>query len=237
MQAVIPAAGRGTRLGELTADRPKPLVEVGGEPLITHAFDAAIDAGVEELIVVIGHLGDRIRRRVGTSYRGRPVSYVCQPEPRGLADAVAQAAPRVAGPFLVVNGDNVVLAPLGEVVRTVTAGGADGALLVEHAGRSEAARTGVVETRDGRVTRVIEKPSQPPSTTITTGVYLLPQAAVHACRLVEPADCGEVDLADAVSLLVSAGYRLAAVFTDAARVNVNTPADVDRAERILADRA
>ncbi|MDV7349652.1 NTP transferase domain-containing protein [Halorubrum distributum] len=49
MDAVIPAAGRGSRLGELTADRPKGLVEVAGRPLLAHVFDTAVDTVVDEL--------------------------------------------------------------------------------------------------------------------------------------------------------------------------------------------
>lgn len=237
MQAVIPAAGRGTRMGELTADRPKALVHVGGKPLVTYAFDAAIEAGVAELVVITGYHGEQLRRHVGTRYRDRPVAYAHQAEPRGLADAVAQATHHLDGPFLVVNGDNVVVESLESVVRPVRTGEADGALLVDRADHAEAAATGVVETREGQVVRVREKPDRPPTTTITTGVYLLPEVAVHACHLVEPGDRGEVELADAVSLLVSAGYRLDAVSATGPRINVNTPADVERAERILREHA
>ena len=56
MKAVVPAAGRGSRLEELTADQPKGLVEVAGKPLLAHVFERAVDAGVNELVVVIGYV-------------------------------------------------------------------------------------------------------------------------------------------------------------------------------------
>ena len=52
MNAVIPAAGRGSRLGELTADRPKGLVDIAGRPLLAHVFETAVDTRVDELAVV-----------------------------------------------------------------------------------------------------------------------------------------------------------------------------------------
>ena len=55
MDAVIPAAGRGSRLGKLTADRPKGLVEVAGRPLLAHVFETTVDAGDDELVVIVGY--------------------------------------------------------------------------------------------------------------------------------------------------------------------------------------
>ncbi|MDB2225912.1 NTP transferase domain-containing protein [Halorubrum ezzemoulense] len=65
MDVVIPAAGRGSRLGELTADRPKGLVDVAGRPLLTRVFETAVDAGVGPLVVVRGGPDRRaVRRRL-----------------------------------------------------------------------------------------------------------------------------------------------------------------------------
>ena len=59
MDAVIPAAGRGSRLGELTADRPKGLVDVAGGPLLAHVFETAVEAGADEVITLIQSPIDR----------------------------------------------------------------------------------------------------------------------------------------------------------------------------------
>ena len=88
MEAVIPAAGRGSRLGTLTADRPKGLVEIAGRPLLASVFDRAVEAGADELVVVIGYEGAQIVERFGDSFRETPITYVHQRERRGLAHAV-----------------------------------------------------------------------------------------------------------------------------------------------------
>ena len=54
MQALVPAAGEGTRLRPLTADRPKGLVEVAGQPLLAHVFESLADLGIDGIVVVIG---------------------------------------------------------------------------------------------------------------------------------------------------------------------------------------
>jgi glucose-1-phosphate thymidylyltransferase len=74
MDAVIPAAKRGSRLGELTADRPKGLVEVAGRPLLSHIFETAVEADADELVVV----GDVVR-----GFR-----FHCAPDRRGDVDHV-----------------------------------------------------------------------------------------------------------------------------------------------------
>jgi glucose-1-phosphate thymidylyltransferase len=78
MYAVIPAAGRGSRLGELTANRPKGLVHIAGQPLLAHVFDRAREAGGDELVVVIGYEGAQIVDQFGDTYAGMPITYVHQ---------------------------------------------------------------------------------------------------------------------------------------------------------------
>ncbi|MFP4590188.1 MAG: sugar phosphate nucleotidyltransferase [Halobacteriales archaeon] len=231
MQAVIPAAGRGSRMGALTSTRPKGLVPVAGRPLIEYAMAAAVRLGADRLVVVTGYRGDELRARLGATHAGRPIRYVEQPERRGLADAVAKAGTALEGDFLLVNGDNVFGEGLDDGRRELFDD--DGALLVEVADRKTARRTGVVEVGGDHVVRAGERPEEPSTTLVTTGVYALPAEAVHACHLVTPSDRGECELADAVDLLVRAGYRIRAVPFDGERVNVNTPADLTRADRLV----
>ena len=54
MEGVVPAAGEGSRLRPMTADKPKGMLEVAGQPLLTYVFETLVDAGVEELVVVVG---------------------------------------------------------------------------------------------------------------------------------------------------------------------------------------
>ncbi|TKX48499.1 sugar nucleotidyltransferase [Halorubrum sp. SD690R] len=74
MDAVIPAVGRGSRLGELTADRPKGLVEVAGRPLLAHVFETAVEAGADELVVIVGYEAGQIIDRFGHAFEGIPIT-------------------------------------------------------------------------------------------------------------------------------------------------------------------
>ena len=234
MEAVIPAAGRGSRLGALTDAQPKGLVEVAGQPLLASVFDRAVEAGADELVVVIGYEGAQIVDQFGDSFHETPITYVHQRERRGLAHAVLHAEPHVAGAFLVVNGDNVFAELLQPAVAALHRDGVDGVIAAEEVSRDTASRTGVVELAGEAVARIVEKPTAPSSTLVTTGCFVLPDATFEACTLVQPSAEGEYQLSEAVGLLAHAGYTITTVRVGK-RVNVNTPADIERAEALVQD--
>jgi len=237
MKAVIPAAGKGTRLRPLTDDTPKALVEVGGTPILTHCFEQLRDVDVDEFVVVVGYRMDDIVAHYGDAYRGTPITYAHQREQRGLGHAVLKAAPHVDDTFVLLNGDNVVRADLAPAVERQRRDDVDAVVRIETVAL-ETARTGgvVVTNEDGRVVELVEKPDDPPSTLVNAGCHVLPPAVFHACELVEPGDRGEYELSDAIDLLVAAGQTVQAVPLDGWRVNVNTPADVERAKERLTNR-
>lgn len=105
--AVILAAGMGSRLRPLTATMPKCLTEINGWPLILHAIDALADAGVERVAIVVGYLGERIRFKVGIYVRGMKITYL---ENHVYADTNTAFSLALAGEYLragayVVEGD------------------------------------------------------------------------------------------------------------------------------------
>ncbi len=107
MQAVVLAAGKGTRLRPLTEDKPKALVEVDGRPIVEDVFDNLLALDVSELIVVVGHRKEQIIDRYGDSYRDVPITYAHQREQLGLAHAIRQVEPMVDDDFALMLGDNV----------------------------------------------------------------------------------------------------------------------------------
>lgn len=237
MQAVIPAAGAGTRLRPLTASRPKGLVEVAGKPILTHCFEQLLDLQISDVIVIVGYRGQDIIDHYGDSFADLSLTYVWQEERRGLAHALLQAHEHVEDDCLLLNGDNVFRANLEAVVSAQRDSAVDGVALVTDVEPAEARRTGAVVVDGDRIVEIVEKSSDPPSTLVSAGCYLLPLAIFHACRLIRPGADGEYQLSDAVSVLCRAGYDFVPVHLDGWRVNVNTPADIDRAEaRLLGNR-
>lgn len=108
MRAMILAAGRGERLRPLTDETPKPLIEVGGKPLIEHHVERLAGAGFRELVVNLSHLGDLIEDTLGNGTRyGVNISYSREPEGAlETGGGIVQALDLLGnGPFAVVNGD------------------------------------------------------------------------------------------------------------------------------------
>ena len=235
MQAVVPAAGEGTRLRPLTADQPKGLVDVADKPLLTHVFETLADLTVTDIVVVVGYRGDDIREYYGDSFDGTPLSYVEQHERRGLAHAVLQAAPLVEDEFVLLNGDNVFDADLSPVVRRHRRGDAAVTSVVEEVSRERAREGGVFAFEDGDVVGVVEKPDDPPSRYIPRGVYVCSPLLFPACELVTPGHTGEFELSDALDLLVHAGHDVETVPFAGWCCNVNTPADCERVETHFED--
>ncbi|WP_435068359.1 UTP--glucose-1-phosphate uridylyltransferase AglF [Haloplanus sp. C73] len=236
MQAVVLAAGKGTRLRPLTDDTPKALVEVDGTPLVEHVFDDLIDLDVEEFIVVVGYLKEQIMERYGDEYRGVPITYAHQREQKGLAHALLTAEPYVDDDFMLMLGDNIFEGNLGDVVNRQQEDRADAAFLVEEVPMEEASRYGVCNTNKyGEIIEVLEKPDDPPSNLVMTGFYTFSPAIFHACHLVQPSDRGEYELPDAIDLLIQSGRTIDAIRLDGWRIDVGYPEDREQAEQRLAD--
>ncbi len=108
MQAVILAAGNSARLGDLTKDRPKCLIEVDGLPLISYSLAYLRAAGISEVVVVTGYRGDVLRSALGAGLPGLPVRYVDNPDyaDTGSVISLLAAAREIrSSPFLLLESD------------------------------------------------------------------------------------------------------------------------------------
>ncbi|MDG5758910.1 UTP--glucose-1-phosphate uridylyltransferase AglF [Natronococcus sp. A-GB1] len=232
MQAVVLAAGEGTRLRPLTEDKPKALVEVDGKPLVEDVFDNLLEIGVTELVVVVGYQKEQLIERYGDAYEGVPITYAHQREQLGLAHAILQAEPHVDDDFVLMLGDNVFRGNLGDVIKRQHEERADAAFLVEEVPYEEASRYGVLDTNGyGEIVEVVEKPEEPPSNLVMTGFYTFTPAIFHACHLVQPSDRGEYELPDAIDLLIQSGRTIDAIRMDGWRIDVGYPEDREKAEQ------
>ena len=107
MQTIILAAGRGTRLNYLTENCPKPLIKISGKPILEHTL-SSLPPEIDEVVMVIGYLGEKIRKMFGNQFQGRNIKYVPLAHLLGTAYAVWQTRPLLREEkFLVLNGDDL----------------------------------------------------------------------------------------------------------------------------------
>lgn len=227
--AVILAGGLGTRMGSLSLDRPKHLLEIGGEPVIAHQLRWLAGHGVVDVVLATAHLADRFAPVLGDGSRwGVRLQYATEPAPLGtgggLRFAVA-ARGDVPDWIVVVNGDLLTGHDLGRQLAL-----ADDRLdAVLHIRTVDDARPFgcVVADAGGRVTAFLEKSPHPPSHEVNGGTYVL------AARVVEAIGPGVVSLErDVLPALVARGgvtaYREQALWED-----IGTPEAVVRTSRRL----
>ncbi|HEV2440144.1 MAG TPA: nucleotidyltransferase family protein [bacterium] len=224
------AAGRGRRLEPLTVTRPKPLLRVAGRPILQYVLDPLARIGVQDIVVVVGHLGEQIAAYL-ESRSGPRARVVVQSPLGGNGDAVRAARQYLDGPLLVAFGDTIVRGDLAPACR---AGVASIAVARVDDGRSY----GVVESdAEGWVRRLWEKPALPPSHDAVAGTFVFPEGR----RLREALDemeheaagrDGEVWLTDVVQHMIDAGERVGMFYVEAF-YDCGTPERLAEAERAL----
>ncbi|WP_255197140.1 sugar phosphate nucleotidyltransferase [Halorarius litoreus] len=191
---VVLAAGEGTRLRPLTRNRPKPMLPAGNRPIIEYVLDALLDAGLDEIVLVVGYRSARVQEHFGPTYRDVPLTYVHQDKQLGSGHALLQAREVVDGPFVAVNGDRVV--DPEDVASVVEAFDGETAIAVrEH---PNASKYGAVRVSGDRLTELVEKPTSDDYRLINAGIYAFSPAIFDVLAGTERED-GTLFLPNAVA--------------------------------------
>ncbi len=219
MQAVILAAGKGSRLHPITTSRTKAMLPILGQPIVERVMEGLAHNGVDEFILVASPEDTDIVTyfKHESPLRGH-VTFVEQGERLGMAHALRQAAPHLRGQFALSACDNLVSE---EHVRDLIA--AHGVEPSHHATLSLmkvppelVARTGIVEMREGFITRIVEKPkpSEAPSDIASLPLYVFTQHILDYLPRVSRSSRGEYELQDAIQMLINDGGKVRGVLTN-----------------------
>jgi bifunctional UDP-N-acetylglucosamine pyrophosphorylase/glucosamine-1-phosphate N-acetyltransferase len=234
MKAIILAAGEGTRLRPLTSNTPKPLLLVAGKPFLTHVLEALKEAGVTEVAILVGWKANRIKEFYGDgSELGMSITYLEQKERLGTADAVRFAQRITDEPFICLNGDVVVSG--GDLISMRRLHEEKGVTVMGAVEVDDPSNFGVLETKEGMLVKVIEKPSRPPSNLINAGMFVFTPEIFHAISHIGKSPRGEYEVTDALSLLAEKdGVALHTLQTR--WIDVGRPWDLLTANEIFMDR-
>ena len=233
---VILAAGKGTRMLPFSERYPKPILPIGGKPLLVHQIEAMRDLGVRDIILVIGHLGYEIVRCLGDGSRfGVSLRYVEQEETLGIAHALCRLEQYVDRPFFLFLGDIFFETDdLGQMLsRMANVAGSHGRAHAVLAVKRESDRRIIQRNfvvhvgEDSAVTRVIEKPRHPRTDLKGCGLYLFDASFFDAVRRTpRTAMRDEYEITDAIQIFIDDGWRVEAAEVVREDLNLSFPSDL-----------
>jgi UDP-N-acetylglucosamine diphosphorylase / glucose-1-phosphate thymidylyltransferase / UDP-N-acetylgalactosamine diphosphorylase / glucosamine-1-phosphate N-acetyltransferase / galactosamine-1-phosphate N-acetyltransferase len=215
MKAVILAAGKGTRMGDLTANLPKPMVAVEGKPVLEHIIEGLRDeAGIKDIFIITGWCGHVIRDYFGDGARfGVSVTYGEQAVQDGTGKAPEVAQSWLGNDrFLLTYGDILLARPPTDYKLLVEAFKEDGVIALKD-GQDLTKGGAVVLDGQGFMIELIEKGSgTPPANSFyNAGIYLLPPSIFKYTAALEKSPRGEYEFTDALKAFVKGGARLRGV--------------------------
>jgi glucose-1-phosphate thymidylyltransferase len=237
VRALVLSGGEGSRLRPITHTSAKQLIPVAGRPILFHALDAIRDAGIREVGVVVGPPNEQeVRSAVGDGEAwGLSVTFVHQPQPLGLANAVSVAEAFIRGePFLMYLGDNVLFGGVERFVEEFERTRPDASILLARV--RDPAQFGVAVLDGSRVVTLVEKPKEPPSDLALVGVYLFDEAILEACARLQPSWRGEYEITEAIQSLIDEGKTVHAEIVDGYWKDTGRPEDLLEANRMLLAR-
>lgn len=239
MKALILAGGRGKRLKELAEDTNKCLLDIAGKPAIEYNLDRAADIDdVNEIIIVVGHKAEDIINRYGTSYRGKKIKYVLQPEQRGLVHAIECSKDAIGkDDFFILLGDEVLTNSrhVGMIKKFKNEGlfAVCGVMFQEDKSKIGRTYTVIIDNSE-RIYRLIEKPKKALNNYQGTGhcifkneiLSFIERTPIHPER-------GERELPDLIQCAIDDG-QIVKIFNLCDKyTNINSEEDLVEARKML----
>ena len=209
MKAIIPVAGIGTRLRPHTYTQPKVLLNVAGKPILGHIIDKLVENSIKDILLVIGHLGEKIKSYTVSSYPDVNFEFIEQKEPLGLGHAVYLAREffEKDDEVLIILGDTIFDFDLSKFLKSKFT--TIGVKPVD-----DPRRFGVVLLDgDNFAKKLVEKPAQPESNLAIVGIYLIKNPKLLKESLEEVVEGeiktrGEYQLTDALQIMLNKGEKI-----------------------------
>ena len=210
-KAILTGGGRATRLRPVTSTMNKHLIPLANKPMIFHAIDKVVEAGVEEIFINLNPGETELQKSIGDGgHWGVKITFYEQEGgPQGVAHVVKQAEKFIGDdPFLFYLSDNVILGSIKEFVDEFTRGGYDCMLALSKV--QDPQRFGVpVFDNAGKLVDVVEKPEKPASDFAVTGIYLYgPKLFFQAFGNIEKSARGEYEISSIHSFLLKNGHKV-----------------------------
>ena len=225
MKGVLLTAGEGTRMRPLTLTRPKTMLQVGGKPILQYNLEALRDAGIKDIIMVVGYKEEVIKDYFGDgSSFGVNITYITQKERLGTAHAINYVKDEIDSAFVVLNGDIIVDSILiRKLVAKFEANNASSVLTLTEV--EDPSSFGVVEIEDDRIRNIVEKPTleEAPSNLINAGIYLFDKVIFDAISKTEKSEREEYEITDSLKIQMKEKKVILGLKSDSKWIDVGRP--------------
>ncbi len=206
MKAVVLAAGLGTRLEPVTSDLPKCMLPLAGKPVLEHILLGIKDAGIRDIVLVVGYKKESIKGYFGGGRRwGLRIRYVEQRVRLGTAHAIGLTG--IKEDFLALNGDTLYSAE--DIKRIV--GSYYGVTMLGVKRVDEPSQYGVVRVVNGYVKEIVEKPKKYISDLVNVGLYVFTPKIFDVIKRTEKSKRGEYEITSSIGLLLKEGEKVKAL--------------------------
>ena len=209
MKGLLLAGGRGTRLRPLTFTGNKHMLPIANKPMILYGLEHLRSAGIKEIGIILGPIREGVVELLGDGADyGVHITYIDQPEPKGLAHAVKVAESFLDDePFTMYLGDNMLKQGAQPLIDVFNREGCDCVIGVAEV--DDPSRYGVVVfDEDGAIKRLVEKPRDPISRWALVGVYVFNSMIFDAVKAIKPSWRGELEITDAIQTLLEQGAKV-----------------------------
>ena len=237
MKALILAGGSGKRLMSNSQGPNKCMLQFFDKPLVEYSLENAVKAGVEEIVLVVGYRAEEIINEFGNCYQDVKIKYVIQYDPKGLVHAIDCSRSTIGNSdFMLFLADEILRDPRHpEMIEQfyseelfVVCG------VVEEPDVDKIRKTYAViqDDRDRRIYRLIEKPRKPHNNIRGTGNCVFRAGIIEYLDLTPVNQSrGEKELPDLIQCAIDDGHKVKAFDIGNAYVNINTPEDIEIAEK------
>jgi len=209
VKGLLLAGGHGTRLRPLTFTGNKHMLPIANKQMILYGLEHLVDAGIKEIAIILGPIKEDVKELLGDgSEFGAKITYVDQPEPKGLAHAIAVSKDFLGDePFAMYLGDNMLKQGAQPLIDLFKKNESDCVIGLSEV--RDPSRYGVaILDEAGRIKNLVEKPRQPASNWALIGVYVFNNKIFEALKKIKPSWRGELEITDAIQTLIDTGAKV-----------------------------
>ncbi len=234
MKGIILHGGHGTRLRPLTHTGPKQLLPIANKPMSQYCVESLKDAGITDIAIIIGGPGsNKVQEYYGAGENfGVKFTYVFQDYPKGIAHAISLCKEFIGNEkFIVFLGDNILERSISQYAKEFEKSDADASILLCEV--DNPSRFGIADVKDGMITKIMEKPKNPPTNLAVTGIYFLTPIIFDIISRLKPSWRNELEITEALQMVLEEGYKITYNTVTDYWKDTGTPEDIIHANKFI----